>query len=156
MRPIRWRRAIVAPIIAVALTGCAMHEGSQAWYNPTDGTSADAGSIAIRNVVVVANDDGEATVLASFVNRGDEDQLVEVLVGDASGTPAPDTVEIPAGGSAQIGPDGAARVDLNDSGAVPGRSVDVEFRFENAPRATVDALAQEDDGLYTGALITTG
>lgn len=153
MKPVRWRRALLAPIIAIALTGCSMHEASQSWYNPTDGTSTDAGSIAIRNVVVVATDDGQATVLANFVNRGADDQLVEVIVGDASGTPTPATVEIPSGASTRIGPDAAARVDVSGSDASPGRSVDVEFRFENAPRVTLDALAQENDGLYAGSIV---
>lgn len=153
MTTARWRRILVLPAVFFALAGCAMQEGTQNWYNATDGSSADAGAIAIRNVVVVASEDDEATVLATFVNRSDPDELVEVVVGETTATPEIGSVQIPAGSSASIGPDAASRVDANGSGAEPGHIVNVEFRFESAPRTSVAAVVQETTGLYADALL---
>ena len=163
------RRALVAlPVLALGLAGCSMHEQTQGWYDATDGVSVDAGDIGIRDVVVVADDEGRSTVLATFANAGGADELVEVVVGDVSAEPSDGPLEIPRDGYAKLGPEGP-RVDVTeagtvpggtievefrfaDAGTVPGSTIEVEFRFADAPRASVEALVQPHDGIYEGVL----
>ena len=156
IRPVRRRTAVLAalPVLALALVGCSsVHEQTQQVSDPADGTSAEAGDIAVRNVVVVASEDGdEATVFASFANRGAEDRLVEVRVDDSAATPPDGSLELPAGGYASLSPD-STRLDVEGGDIEPGQFVEIEFRFDEAPRATVDALIKPADDLYEDALI---
>jgi hypothetical protein len=142
-------------VLGVVLAGCtSVKEQTQQPYDPTDGVSGSAGDIALRNVVIVANESGDAaTLLASFANRGaDADRLVEVLVGEERATPTGGSLMVPAGGYASLGP-GAGRLDLAEADTEPGRFIEVEFVFRNAPRITVDALVQVNEGLYEDALV---
>ena len=156
IRPVRRRTAVLAalPVLALALVGCgSVHEQTQQVSDPADGTSANAGDIAIRNVVVVASENGDsATVFASFANRGAEDRLVEVRVGEFAATPPDGSLELPAGGYASLSPD-TTRLDVGGGEVEPGQFVEIEFRFDQAPRVTVDALVKLADGLYEDALI---
>ena len=156
IRPVRRRTAILAalPVLALALVGCgSVHEQTQQVSDPAGGSSANAGDIAIRNVVVVASENGdEATVFASFANRGAEDRLMEVRVGEFAATPPDGSLEIPAGGYASLSPD-STRLDVEGGDIEPGQFVEIEFRFDEAPRATVDALVKPADGPYEDALI---
>lgn len=151
------RRAVSAlPVVVVAglslvAGGCSIHEQTQTWYTPADGVSAEAGPVALRNVLVVS-DGTDATVLASMVNTGSEDdELVAVTVGEVEVSPA-QPVEIPGGGYASVGiGDADARVDVADSGAMPGGMITVEFRFASAPRAEVEAFVRPASGAYADA-----
>jgi hypothetical protein len=155
------RRPFAALVTIVGLTlaaaGCAgVRSQTQAWYVPADGVSTDAGDIAVRNVLLVAEEDGQvATVVATFANTGPEDELVEVRVGDRIATPTTGPVEIPEGGYARLGPD-QTRLDVFGADVTPGEFVDVEFVFRDAPRAQVQALVQGPEGEYEGALDGAG
>lgn len=149
---VRRRALVAAPIVALGVAGCGIHEQTQIWYPPANGTNAEAGDIGLRNVLVISDGEGQATVLASLSNDSEaDDELTAVAVGDAVVEPAGGTVEIPADGYATIGPD-TERVDLQNVDTVPGRMVEVEFRFGSAPRVTVDALVEEAEGMYADAL----
>lgn len=146
------RRLVIAAIPVLALAGCGIHEQTQKWYTPTNGVNADAGQIGLRNVFLVADDEGRATVVAALTNRGDEpDELLGVVIGEATAEITDGGVEIPANGRATISPE-ANRVDLDDTEAVPGYTVDVEFHFANAPRTSVETIVVSDDGPYAEAL----
>ena len=153
------RRPLGALVTIAGLTlvaaGCApvpIRSQTQEWYEPADGVSAQAGDIAIRNVLLVAKEDGSvATVLATFANTGAEDEFLEVHVGDSIATATTGPVEIPEDGYARLGPDDA-RLDVFGADVQPGQFVDVEFVFRDAPRAEVEALVQRPEGDYEGAL----
>jgi len=156
------RRPLAALMTIVGLTlvaaGCApipIRAQTQEWYEPADGVSTQAGDIAIRNVLLVAEEDGSvATVLATFANNGPEDEFIEVRVGDRIATPTTGPVVIPEDGYARLGPDDV-RVDVFGADVRPGEFVDVEFVFRDAPRAEVEALVQRPEGDYEGALDDT-
>jgi hypothetical protein len=150
------RRPLAAAVAIVGLSmlaaGCASRAQTQQWYEPADGVSTDAGEIAVRNVLLVADEDGSvATVLATFANEGPDDELVEVRVGDRIAVPSEGPLVIPEDGFARLGPDDT-RLDVFGADALPGQFVDVHFVFEEAPRAEVDALVQLAEGEYEGAL----
>jgi hypothetical protein len=129
-----------------------MNEQTQDWYTPANGVSTEAGDIGLRNVLVVADDEEQATILAALSNRGSQDDsLLEVTIGDVVSEPVNGAIDIPAKGYATVGPD-ADRIDVTHVDAAPGRIVEVTFRFAHAPRTTVDALVQADTGPYADTL----
>lgn len=143
---------VAAPVLMLGAAGCSIHEQTQRWYSADNGINAEAGDIGLRNVQVVSDGDGTATVIATLTNRGDsDDELAEVLIGDVPADIADGPLELPVSGVADLGPD-ADRVDGFDVEAVPGYTVSVEFRFENAPRTTVQALVRPAEGTYAEAL----
>lgn len=148
------RRLVLAavPVVVLGVAGCSIHEQTQRWYPADNGVNVDAGEIGLRNVQVIADGEGTATVVATLTNRGDaEDELVEVLIGGVAADLADGPVEIPVGDVADLGPD-ADRVDGFDVEANPGHTVSVEFRFGAAPRTTVQALVRPAEGAYAEAL----
>ncbi|PSL02480.1 hypothetical protein CLV30_110133 [Haloactinopolyspora alba] len=153
MKSAALRRALVAvPLIALSVAGCSIHEQTQGWYAPANGVNADAGQVGLRNVLVVAGSGGRATVLAALSNEGTTaDALVGVSVGDTQAELEGGAIEIPSNGHATVGPS-AHRADVQSVDAVPGRMIEVEFRFERAPRVTVDALVETAEGMYADAL----
>ena len=144
---------VTMSVLSLAAVGCAnVRAQTQEWYEPADGVSTDTGDIAIRNVLLVADEEGEvATVFASFANEGARDELVEVRVGDRIASPAGGPLEIPEDGYAQLRPDDV-RLDVFGADTRPGQFVDVEFVFQEAPRAEVQALVQRAEGDYATAL----
>jgi hypothetical protein len=144
---------VAVPVLTMAGAGCTgLRTQTQNWYVPGDGVSTEAGDIGVRNVLLVADDDGGiATLIATFANEGATDELVEVQVGDQAVVPPTGALEIPADGYARLGPDGV-RLDVEGADVQPGDFVDVEFVFGNAPRAEVQALVQRAEGDYEDAL----
>jgi hypothetical protein len=151
----RRRLAVLASVLLLGLVaaGCGEVRAQTQWtQDRTDGVSATAGDIGIRNALVVADEDGRrATVLALFTNTGEPDELVSVQVAGSDAEPEGGPLTIPAQGAVSVGPD-QTRVDVTGVDAQPGRRVDVEFIFANAPRASISALVQPADGIYAGAL----
>ncbi len=146
---------ITIPVLCLAAVGCAsVRAQTQLWYEPADGVSTDAGDIAVRNVLLVADEEGSvATLLATFANEGATDELVEVRVGDSIVPPVGGRLEIPEDGYARLGPGpDEVRLDVFGGDAQPGQFVDVEFVFQDAPRAEVQALVQPAEGDYAAAL----
>ncbi|SDU43211.1 PT domain-containing protein [Jiangella alkaliphila] len=148
------RRLVLAaaPVLVMGVAGCSIHEQTQRWYSADNGVNADAGDIGLRNVQVVSDGGGTATVIATLTNRGgSDDELVEVIIGDVTADLADGPVQLPVSGVADLGPD-ADRVDGFDVEADPGHTVTVEFRFDSAPRTTVHALVRPAEGAYAEAL----
>jgi hypothetical protein len=64
--------------IALAACGANFNAQTQQQYQPAEGTNADSGSIAVRNVLVIASEDGKGELHAVIVNNGGSD---DTLVG---------------------------------------------------------------------------
>lgn len=148
----RFATLVTVSLLALIAAGCGEVREQTQWSDDrTDGVSASAGDVQIRNALVVATEDGsDATVLAIFANRGAADELVRVRVADGESEPDGGPLEIPARGFAAVGP-AATRLDVTGVDLSPGLRVEVEFIFESAPRATVSALVQPDEGIYADA-----
>jgi hypothetical protein len=151
----RRRLAVLASVLLLGLVaaGCGEVRAQTQWsQDRTHGVSATAGDIGIRNALVVADEEGrQATVLALFTNSGEPDELVSVRVAGTEAEPEGGPLTIPARGTVSIGSD-QNRVDVTGVDAEPGRRVDVEFVFANAPRASISALVQPADGIYADTL----
>lgn len=151
----RRRLAVLASVLLLGLVaaGCGEVRAQTQWtQDRTHGVSATAGDIGIRNALLVADQDGRrATLLALFTNSGQPDELVSVRIAGTDAEPEGGPLAIPARGSVSLGPD-HTRLDVTGLDVQPGRRVDVEFIFADAPRASISALVQEADGIYAGAL----
>lgn len=148
----RFATLITVSLLALIAAGCGEVREQTQWSDDrTDGVSATAGDVHIRNALLVATEDGsEATVLATFANRSAADELVQVRVADSEAEPEGGPLTIPARGFTTVGPD-STRLDVSGVDVMPGLRVEVEFIFGSAPRATVSALVQADEGVYAGA-----
>ncbi|MFI6675137.1 hypothetical protein [Kribbella sp. NPDC050470] len=79
------RRAALAgaaATLSIVLTACGANFNAQTLqpYQAAEGANADSGSIAVRNVLVIASEDGKGELHAVIVNNGSED---DTLVGIA-------------------------------------------------------------------------
>ncbi len=93
-----------AVVLAISVTaGCGAGSNAQTNqpYQPAEGANGQAGPIAARNFLVIADDEGKGVLHGVLVNTGDsDDRLASIRVEDT-------TVKI-AGSSAQPLPAGAA------------------------------------------------
>jgi hypothetical protein len=148
-------------LLVLGLTGCASEDSirlqTQDFYTAGDGVNGQAGDIAIRNLLLVADEEADAqtpvpaTVLATFANpTGEPDRLLEVRVGESVAQPEGGGLEIPARGYASLGIE-ENRLQIEADGIIPGRFVLVTLVFESAPEATLRALVQRADGWYADA-----
>jgi hypothetical protein len=56
-------------------------------YDPSDGVSADVGDLALRNILLIKNDQGDANLVMTVVNNSGEDVSLNVQFdGDAART----------------------------------------------------------------------
>jgi hypothetical protein len=152
-------------LLVLGLTGCASENSirlqTQDFYTAGDGVNGQAGDIAIRNLLLVADEEAAdaqtpvpATVLATFANPTSEpDRLLEVRVGESVAQPEGGGLEIPARGYASLGLE-ENRLQIEADGIIPGRFVLVTLVFESAPEATLRALVQRAEGWYADAAPT--
>ena len=113
--------AALALGIAIGGSGCAMitYQATTEKYDPSDGVSADLGSLAIRNMLVVSEDGEEGNMVLSVTNSSTEDATLELQV-------AGETVEVEVQAGQTVSP-GAGdeepvlveRLDAEVGGLVP-------------------------------------
>lgn len=151
-------RRRLAMLVTVSLLGLLVaacgdvREQTQWDGDRTHGVSASAGDIQIRNALMVADEQGrQATLMATFANNGQADELVRVVVNGSEAEPENGPLEIPARGFVQLDAD-ENRLDLQNVDTPPGMRTEVQFIFGAAPRATVSVLVQENDGIFAGVL----
>ena len=122
LRPTRARSAalvLAAPVLVGVLAGCGLSPvQTSVAYDPSDGVSASVGDVQVRNLLVVGTT-AEAPGVVSGVLLNDGTAAVTVTV--ASGTSAPVPVDVPAGGSVQLGESGPDPASTPVPGA-PGRA----------------------------------
>lgn len=145
--------AALLGILGLSLSGC-VATGNDAptrlIKQVTDGAEADSGSVAIRGVLLVAQPDGSATLVATVVNNGDSaDQIVKV---SAAGIPA--TISTPNlalnSGKPVIfaGQSATASATFPGLNKLPSQRVPVTFTFASAAEVTLDTLVVENSGIY--------
>ena len=140
-----------ASVLALSLTSCASGQDAPTRNikKVTDGAEADSGGIKARNLLLVAQPDGSAVLVATIVNvTTTSDAITGISVnGLAAVLPAPialvqDLPAIFAGDSA------------NQSLVIPGlklapsQRVPVVITFEKAGAMTLNAIVREQSGIY--------
>jgi hypothetical protein len=140
-----------ASVLALTLTSCANGQNAPTRNikKVTDGAEADSGGLKARDLLLVAQPDGSAVLVATFVNETTTpDAITGISVnGVAAVLPAPiallqDLPAIFAGDSA------------NQSLVIPGlklapsQRVPVVITFEKAAAMTLNAIVREQAGIY--------
>jgi hypothetical protein len=134
------RLIATAAISLTALTGCAAGFDAQTVqpYQPAEGTNAQAGSLAVRNLTVMADHEGKGKLFGAIVNTGSsEDRLTKVdAAPDAEGIKVTGGSYVLPAGRALTLPPASGRV-VTVTGAEPGALVKLELTFDEAAPLTV-------------------
>lgn len=157
-RPRFLRRGLVAVTAVLALpilSACAAGSSAQTNlpYQPAEGVNNRQGDIYALNTLIVTNDDGSGTLVASLVNNADiADTLKSVEVTDSDAQPmkvamAAGGIQLPAGGAVQLADDGSVRVSSDK--LLAGGLVSLTFSFDNAADVALDVPVVDVGTVYT-------
>lgn len=148
----RYAALACLPVLAISLGGCASDaaRGTQVPYAQGSGAGTVAGSLEIRNVLLVSDGEDAVSLLGVFANRSArEDALREVRInGERIGPDQP--IAIPANGYVSVGSGDGPRVQGSGLDVQSGRFAEVEFFFTVGPRTSVNALVIPATGDYEG------
>jgi len=110
----------------------------------SDGVEADSGSIAVRDVLLVAQPDGSAAIVGTFINEGSTpDSLVGISVNGVTANLSSPTFDLLQNKPVIFSGDSA-----NASGSVPGLNaasgarVPVTIFFKSASSVTLSAIVR--------------
>ena len=119
--------AALALGIAIGGSGCAMitYQATTEKYDPSDGVSADLGTIDLRNVLVVSEDGEEGNLIASITNTGEDDATLEIEVVETGDT---FEVDVDAGETVSLGAADEEPRLIADLGAEVGGLVAIYFQ----------------------------
>jgi hypothetical protein len=132
-------------VVALGTTGCGMlvPQGTTVQYSPADGMSVPvtSGPIQVRNVLIVATEDGsEGNLVAALVNPTDASHVRSMEVGEGATSSAIE-VRVPARGTISLGGSGQDGVDpilIESLDARPGSTIPVYFQSGDGEGARVD------------------
>lgn len=131
--------------LALGTTGCGMlvPQGTTVQYSPADGMNVPvtSGPIQVRNVLIVATQDGsEGNLVAALVNPTDAPHVLSMQVGEGADATALE-VRVPAHGAISLGGSGEDGVDpilVDRLDTPPGATVPVYFQSGDGDGARVD------------------
>jgi hypothetical protein len=138
-----------AVLTASALTACGAGFDAQTTqpYQAAEGTNGQTGELAVRNVLVLADEEGKGELYGAIVNTGDtEDHLTGIQVGSSQQgvtVSGMRTFTLRAGQSLMIPPAGGKPVEV--TGAKPGTMLKLTLVFGDAAplTATVPVLTTD-------------
>lgn len=128
--------AALTSVLVLVLAGCAAGADAQTLqpYQAAEGTNAESGAIAVRNLLAMADDEGKGEIHGAFVNTGgSEDKLVGIEVDKSEqGVEVAGMRAFPLlpKRSVSLPPETGKPVTL--TGAKPGEMVKVRITFEDA------------------------
>ncbi len=83
------RRRLLAPLalafsVALGATGCTLTAdiATEKDYDPSDGVGTEIGDLALRNIMLITNETGDANLVMTVVNSGGEDVSLRVQYSD--------------------------------------------------------------------------
>lgn len=153
--------AVAATALAASLAACSPNVTTQTAvsYHPTDGISADSGSLAIRAALVVSSNAGSGSLTMVLVNNGSEpNSLTDVAVADAGrATISSGSITIPANSVVKVGLASAVEVATGDAKPGPtvavfgtrivaGGATSVTLTFATSPSVVVPVLVVPNTG----------
>jgi hypothetical protein len=159
--------ALAAGAAALGLVACQAGVNAQTSqeYSPVDGRNINAPAeptrgepyLALRGVIIVANDAGQGTLVATVRNKTDEpESLVGVTADDVAATIEGGALIIAPGASVTIGSEGGPTVSWPDLGSTAGSWTTLTLRFASAGNVTRDVLVTAQDGVFADVVIAGG
>lgn len=133
------RRFFVPVALAAAVltgsTGCTLGAeiATMKEYDPSDGVGADIGDIALRNILLISNEAGEANLVMTVVNTSGENVILNVQFDDGSSrTTVPLRIAVfPE--LTRIGDDSSVGIVMSGPDLVLGGLYPVYFEYGNVP-----------------------
>ncbi|MEV6411224.1 hypothetical protein [Kribbella sp. NPDC051718] len=135
--------ATVALSVTVAACGASFDAQTSKPYQAAEGANGQSGGIAVRNLLILASEDGKGELHGAFVNTGQsDDKLVSITsaAADAQNTSTEQTgsvtftglkaTDLKAGQSYTIPPAGGTPVTV--TGGKPGQMLKVTITFAEA------------------------
>jgi hypothetical protein len=122
-------------VATLTLTGCTFITpiATQDPYDPSDGVGADLGELALRNILLIANDDNEATLVMTVVNNAPDDVVLNLQYGDAN---ARVTESVPLDGGeirTRVGDDPGTTVVISDETLTVGALFPIYAEYGDVP-----------------------
>lgn len=137
--PVRRTRSVAAALAATALlAGCSATNPitTSFDYDPSDGVGERLGDVRVGNILVLAAEEGaEGTVIGFLANSGSADTSVVLAVGGEQSA----RIDVPAGRTVLLGPDGDETVDVAAVPGPPGSKVEVTVTSDVSGAATFEA-----------------
>jgi hypothetical protein len=99
-------------------------------YDPSDGVSANVGDLAVRNALLISNDEGDATLSATVVNKGDSAHSLEVQY-QAEGDKVSTNVTIEPRSTVVLGGVDGPVVTISTEEAAPGTLFPIFVQYGN-------------------------
>ena len=151
VRRIALAGAAVTLCIVTTACGAGFNAQTQQNYQPAEGTNAMSGEVGVRNLLVLASEDGKGRLYGAFVNTGEEpDRLVGIAAAPpqareqgATAPTEPQTrvtfggvrpLALEPGASVILPPENGSPVTV--TGGEPGRMIDVTITFGKAAPIT--------------------
>ena len=134
------QRGFLAPLVLSAAlvlgtSGCtfAAEIATQKDYDPSDGVGVTLGDIAVRNVMLITNEEGQANLVMSVVNTGEADVSLQVQY-DGEGNEVTELLDVPSlPALTRFGDDPAAGVIIEGSDVIAGSLVPLYFQHGAVP-----------------------
>jgi hypothetical protein len=142
--------------VVLGATGCSMisPQATTIAYAPSDGITIDGtGPLKLRNVLIVANDEGTAgNLIGAIVNESSSPQTLTIDIREGEIT---DSIRVPANDTVSLGADDTDPLLIEGLDAKPGTDLAVYFSAgEQGSLATVPVL---DGGLdYLAPFVPSG
>jgi hypothetical protein len=148
-RTARTAGILLAAASLIVTAGCGRTE-VQNEYAPGDGSQVTTPQVALRNVLVVTDEQGSNAVLAAVSNSTSvEESLDEVSAGGTAFTR--EAVPMPPLGAIYFGSLDRPAIPVTGD-ATPGNYVDLVFSFRNAGDVPISALVVRNTGEYAGVI----
>ncbi len=134
------RRRFFAPLVLAAAvitgtTGCTLSAdiATMKEYDPSDGVGADLGDLALRNILLISNDAGEANLVMTVVNSSGEDLTLNVQFDEGS-TRITEPLRLPAVPERTlVGDDPSAGILMSGPDLIVGGLFPVYFEYGSVP-----------------------
>lgn len=134
------RRRFFAPLVLAAAvitgtTGCTLSAeiATMKEYDPSDGVGADIGDLALRNLLLISNDAGEANLVMTVVNTSGDDVTLNVQFDDGSAR-ITQSLELPAVPErTRVGDDPSMGILISGPELVVGGLYPVYFEYGSVP-----------------------
>lgn len=115
----------IASTVLLGTTACSFISpiATMKIYTPADGTDANFGQVAARNIFILVSPSGQTALFGSFVNTSDSQQALSFEIGGQSYS-----LNLNAGEKLDIGFNGKNALPLGGLVAKAGSLVDVTFK----------------------------
>lgn len=126
---------VLATAVITGTTGCTLSAeiATMQEYDPSDGVSADIGDLAIRNILLISNDAGEANLVMTVVNTSGGDITLNVQFDDGTAR-VTESLEFPAVPErTRVGDDPSVGIVISGPELVIGGLFPVYFEYGSVP-----------------------